>query len=346
MLTVGICGASGYTGAELLRLLSAHPSVRITVVTSERLAGRPLVEHFPHLKGILEIDFRSIEDPSILKEAELFFLALPHGASQQRVAFFYEKGKYVIDLSADFRLKDPEVYKAWYKIEHTSAELLKHAVYGIPEIYRDSIRGTRLVANPGCYPTAALLGLYPAVKESIVDLEGIVIDAKSGVSGAGRKADVGLSFCEVNEAFRAYAVTTHRHTPEIEEVLSMLAGSEVKVEFTPHLLPVNRGILTTIYCKLKKPLGTEELLALYRDFYKEEPFVRVCDEGIMPDIKNVRGTNYCDIGLKVNTRTGGVIIITAIDNLVKGASGQAIQNMNVMMNFEETAGLKLVAPLP
>ncbi len=345
MVPVCICGGSGYTGVELIRLLSRHPDVRIVGITSERQQGQPVTKTYPHLKGLFEEEFRSIKDPFLLKQAEVFFLALPHGEALQWAEHFYEKGKYVIDLSADCRLKDPEDYRQWYSMEHPRADLLKQAAYGIPEIYREAIQASRLVANPGCYPTGALLGLYPLVKEGLIELDRIVVDSKSGVSGAGRKADTALIFSEVNESFKAYGVTTHRHTPEIEMVLSELAGQKVVVEFTPHLLPVTRGILTTIYAKLKSPLEEPALIDIYRQTYQAAPFVRVLED-TLPELKNVRGTNYCDIGLKVNSRTGGVIVITAIDNLVKGASGQAVQNMNLMLNFSETSGLELFAGVP
>lgn len=345
MVPVCICGGSGYTGVELIRLLRNHPNVKITAITSERHVGKSVAQVYPHLKGVFEQRFTSIEDPELLKKAEVFFLALPHGESLKWVSYFYDKSKFVIDLSADCRLKDPEQYQQWYNIKHTREDLLQQAAYGIPEIFKEKIQGSRLVANPGCYPTGALLGLYPIVKAGLIELDRIVIDSKSGVSGAGRKADLSLSFSEINESFKAYAVATHRHTPEIEMVLYELTGQRVTVEFTPHLLPLTRGILTTVYAKLKEPAKEQELLELYKQTYKEAPFVRVL-EGQLPELKNVSGTNFCDIAVKVNPRTTGVIIITAIDNLVKGASGQAVQNMNIMLNFPEASGLELSARVP
>ncbi len=345
MVPVCICGGSGYTGVELIRLLKGHPDVEIVAITSERQKGQAVTSVYPHLKGVFEKEFRSIQDPDLLKEAEVFFLALPHGESLRWVEHFYEKGKFVIDLSADCRLKDPEDYERWYGHTHQRPDLLRVAAYGIPEIYRERVQASRLVANPGCYPTGALLGLYPLVNDGLIETDRIVIDSKSGVSGAGRKADIGLSFSEVNESFRAYGVTTHRHTPEIEMVLSELAGQKVTVEFTPHLLPITRGILTTIYAKLKGPTEEKTLLEVYRRTYQNCPFVRVFED-TLPELKNVRGTNFCDIGLKVNPRTNGVIVVTAIDNLVKGASGQAVQNMNIMLNFPETTGLMHSAAVP
>ncbi|VAX28914.1 N-acetyl-gamma-glutamyl-phosphate reductase [hydrothermal vent metagenome] len=346
MLKVAICGGSGYAGSELLRLLSLHREVRITAVTSERSSGRKVVELFPHLMGSIDLEFEPLRPEILLKKADLFFMALPHAASQEAVNFFYSRKKHVVDLSADFRLKDPAIYEEWYSTGHEYPSVLKKAVYGLPEIYRRNIKKTRLVANPGCYPTGALLGLYPALKEGLIETGSIVIDSKSGTSGAGRKAAIPYSFCEVNESFRAYGIATHRHTPEIEQELSIIHGTQITVNFTPHLLPVNRGILTTIYCRLKGDFSTGHFLERYRDIYRKEPFVRVYDEGNLPDVRNVRGTNFCDIGMKVNQRTGTLVVVTAIDNLLKGASGQAIQNMNIMMGFKETEALNLLAPLP
>jgi N-acetyl-gamma-glutamyl-phosphate reductase len=346
MINVAVCGGSGYTGGELLRILSSHPNVRITAVTSERSAGRSVAELFPHLDGLVDLRFEPLKKEALLDRAELFFMALPHAASQDAVSFFYNRKKYVIDLSADYRLKDPAIYERWYGIKHQHTSVLKRAVFGIPEIYRRRIKRARIVANPGCYPTGAILGAYPVLKEGIVDPESITVDSKSGVSGAGRRSDTSYSFCEINESFRAYGIASHRHTPEIEQVFSEITGREIRINFTPHLLPVNRGILTTIYAPLKGSVKTGEVLRLYRNTYRKEPFVRVCEEGRFPDIRNVRGTNFCDIGLMVNQRTRTLVVVTAIDNLIKGASGQAVQNMNLMMGFKETAGIHQFSSLP
>jgi len=346
MLNVGICGASGYTGIELLRILSTHPLVKVTVVTSEKSAGKLLKEVFPHFTGILDLKFKSIEDPCIIKDADFIFLALPHGTSQEKVSFFYNKGKYIVDLSADFRLKDVNIYKKWYGIQHKFIEILKDAVYGLPETNREKISKARLIANPGCYPTSIIIALYPAIKEDLINLDNIIIDSKSGTSGAGRVSNLKFSFSELNESFMAYALSGHRHIPEIEEQLSEIAARQLKVCFIPHLLPVNRGILTTIYCKLKKKVYTKEVLDIYKQTYEKESFVRVYEEGAFPNIKNVRGTNFCDLGIMVNERTNTLLIISAIDNLIKGASGQAVQNMNIMMGFEETTGLKMISLFP
>jgi len=346
MVHVFICGGSGYTGGELLRILSRHPEVVVTGVTSQRSAGKSVSELFPHLHKYANLVYEPLRKEAILGKADLFFMALPHAESQEAVDYFFQQGKMVIDLSADYRLRDADVYENWYKVPHAFQATLKQAVYGLPEIYRNRIKKSRLIANPGCYPTGTLLGLLPAVKNTLIDLSSLVIDAKSGTSGAGRKADISAAFCEVNEGFKAYAVGTHRHIPEIEQELSLLAGEAVTINFTPHLLPVDRGILTTIYAHLKKKITAEAVEKIYRNAYKREPFVRVLPYGLYPNIKNVRGTNYCDIGLKLNERTNTLIVITVIDNLVKGASGQSVQNMNIMLGIDETVALDTPAVFP
>ena len=345
-LKIAICGGSGYTGGELLRILSGHPQVKVTAVTSEKSAGKNVTVLFPHLRKYGNLTYEPLNKIGLLNKAELFFLALPHGASQEAVNFFYENNKRVIDLSADYRLADPKVYQEWYSLPHKYLQTLKKAVFGLPELYRGRIKKAKLIANPGCYPTSAILALIPAVTDRIIDAASITIDSKSGTSGAGRKADLAVSFCEVNEGFKAYGIGTHRHTPEIEQELSLAAGRKLTVNFTPHLLPVDRGILTTVYAKLSKKTDTAAVLNTYRKRYKREPFVRILDEGMFPNIKNVRGTNFCDIGIKVNHRTNTLIIVSAIDNLVKGASGQAVHNMNIMMGFGETTGLESLALFP
>lgn len=346
MLKVAICGGSGYAGAELLRILGFHSEIEIKVVTSEKSAGKRVSDLFPHLARYRNLIYEPLIREEILSRADLFFMALPHGASQEAVHFLFSKGKRVIDLSADYRLRDASVYEGWYKTPHRFKNTLRKAVYGLPELNRKKIARSNLIANPGCYPTGAIIGLYPAIKNKIIDVESIVIDSKSGTSGAGRKSDTSFSFCEVNEGFKAYGVTTHRHTPEIEQELSAIAKRDVKINFTPHLVPIDRGILTTIYARIMKAVETEKVLELYRETYKKEPFVRLLDVGKFPNVKNVRGTNICEIGIIVNKRTGTLIIVTAIDNLVKGASGQAVQNMNIMMGFPETLGLDSIALFP
>jgi N-acetyl-gamma-glutamyl-phosphate reductase len=339
MLRVAICGGSGYTGAELLRILSGHPRVTVTAVTSEQSAGKSPAHLYPHLRGHADLTFEPLRKEKLLKKADIFFMALPHAASQDAVAYFVKKGKQVVDLSADFRLKNPQVYEQWYKTSHRHGAVLEEAVYGLPELHRKEIKKARLVANPGCYPTAALLGLAPLVRAGMAGTGSIVIDAKSGTTGAGRKADVSLSFCEVNEGFRAYGVTTHRHTPEIEQELTALAGEPVAVTFTPHLLPVDRGILCTTYARAAKPVDEDELRRVFVRAYAREPFVEVLGPGELPNVKHVRGGNSCHVAVAYNGRTGTVIVVTVIDNLVKGAAGQAVQCMNLMTGSRETTGL-------
>ena len=346
MIRVAICGGSGYTGVELLRILSNHPEVVVTAVTSEKSAGRPISDLFPHLHRYSNLIYEQLNVEDILVKAELFFVALPHGDSQEAVDHFFRHGKKVIDLSADYRLKATKTYEEWYKVPHRFQGTLKKAIYGLPELYRKEIAKTNLVANPGCYPTGAILGLYPAVKGEIVDLASIVIDSKSGTTGAGRKSDITFSYCEVNEGFKAYAIATHRHTPEIEQELSAIAGKDIKVNFTPHLAPFDRGILTTLYARLIKNISTKKVVDIYKEIYANELFTKVLDEGRFPNVKNIRGTNLCEIGLTVNMRTDTLIIVTAIDNLMKGASGQAVHNMNIMMGFDERTALDTIALFP
>jgi N-acetyl-gamma-glutamyl-phosphate reductase len=346
MIKIAICGGSGYTGAELLRILSGHPEVEITAVTSEKSAGKRVTDLFPHLHRYSNLVYEPLDKEKILDKADLFFMALPHGTSQGAVDYFFNKGKKVIDLSADYRLSDHLIYEEWYKTHHKYVDTLKRAVYGLPEIHRDTIKKANLVANPGCYPTGAILGLYPLVKEGIIDTETIVIDSKSGTSGGGRKAEIPFSYCEVNEGFKAYGIAVHRHTPEIEQELSLIAEKKITINFTPHLVPMDRGILSTIYAKMKNSSETSEIISLYKKYYEKEPFVNILEDGFYPNVKNVRGSNFCEIGLKVNKRTNTLIIVTAIDNLVKGASGQAVQNMNIMLGIEETTALDSIALFP
>lgn len=346
MIKVAICGGSGYTGAELLRILSGHPEVEITTVTSEKSAGKKVTDLFQHLHKYSYLIYEPLDKEKILNKADVFFMALPHAASQEAVDYFFKKGKKVIDLSADYRLSDTAIYEEWYKTAHNYADTLKNAVYGLPELHREKIKQSSLIANPGCYPTSAILGLYPAIKEGMVDIENIVIDSKSGTSGAGRKADVGFSYCEVNEGFKAYGIAVHRHTPEIEQELSKITVKKIKINFTPHLVPMDRGIVSTMYAKMLKKLETAEIISVYKKYYDAEPFINVLDEGIFPNTKNVRGSNFVDIGLKVSNRTNTLIVVSAIDNLVKGASGQAVQNMNIIMGFKETIALQSQALFP
>ena len=338
MIRVGLVGASGYTGAELARILCNHSQVELTVATSRQYAGKPLSEVFPHLRGKVDLVCENVVADELMDRADLFFLAVPHKTAMGLVPSFLEAGKKVVDLSADFRIHDAAVYEEWYQ-PHSATQYLDEAVYGLPELYRDKIRVARLVANPGCYPTSITLGLAPLLKAGVVDPTNLIIDSKSGVSGAGRGANVGSLYCEMGEGFKAYGVGAHRHTPEIEQEISLLAGEEVVISFTPHLLPMSRGILSTIYADLKPGQDEAAIRKLYEDFYRTEPFVRICPEGDFPATQYVRGSNCCDIGFKVDPRTGRIVIVSVIDNLVKGAAGQAVQNMNLLCGFPEGEGL-------
>ena len=342
---VGIVGATGYTGLELLRLLLLHPEVEVTALTSQKYAGVPIDQVFPSLMKHLQLKCEELSVDQISKKADFIFTAVPHKTAMEIVPLFYRKGKKVVDLSADFRFKDAGVYEKWYQ-KHTSADLLPESVYGLPELHREKIRKAKIVGNPGCYPTGALIGLIPLVKKGMISLENIVIDSKSGVSGAGRDVVLESLFCEANEGVKAYKIIEHRHLPEIEQELSQIAKKEIKVTFVPHLIPMDRGILSTLYVHLIKKLKTEELLSAFQDYYQGEPFIRIYPKGKLPNTKDVRGSNYCDIGVRVNEVDGRVVIVTAIDNLVKGASGEALQNMNIMLGYPETMGLEVLPLAP
>jgi len=346
MLNVAIVGASGYTGLELIRILHCHPQVAVTCLTSEQSAGRKISDIFPTLRGRCDLTLENLEPVRVAEKADLIFTALPHKAAMEVVPTFLELGKHVIDLSADYRLSDPAVYGAWYE-PHLNPANLKKAVYGLPEVRRAKIKDARLVANPGCYPTSIILGLAPLLKKGLIKTGEIIADSASGVTGAGRSAKVDSLYCEVNEGFRAYGVGgVHRHTPEIEQELSLLAGEQLVITFTPHLVPMDRGILSTVYAAPIRPTTTEKLVRLYQEFYSREPFVRVLPPGTLPSTAFVRGSNFCDIAPLVDQRSGRVIIVSAIDNLVKGASGQAVQNMNIVCGFPETMGLEGLALFP
>ncbi|MDD2734459.1 MAG: N-acetyl-gamma-glutamyl-phosphate reductase [Desulfuromonadaceae bacterium] len=346
MLKIAIVGASGYTGLELIRILYCHPEVAVTCLTSEQSAGKRISDVFPTLRGRCDIVLENLEPVRIAEKADIIFTALPHKAAMEVVPTFLKLGKKVIDLSADYRLSDPVVYGEWYE-PHLNPANLKKAVYGLPELRRNKIKSAKLVANPGCYPTSIILGLAPLLKKGLIDPSSIIADSASGVTGAGRSAKVDSLYCEVNEGYKAYGVGgVHRHTPEIEQELSLLAGEELTITFTPHLVPMDRGILSTIYATPKKPISTETIVQLYQDFYRGEPFVRVLPQGNLPSTAFVRGSNFCDIAPLVDARTGRIIIVSAIDNLVKGASGQAVQNMNLVCGFPETMGLEGLALFP
>lgn len=346
MISVGIIGASGYTGAELARILCNHPEVRIAAATSRQHAGQPLSEVFPSLRGRVDIICENLSVAELCEKADFFFTAVPHKTAMDLVPHLLAAGKKVVDLSADFRLRDVSIYEEWYQ-PHSSSQFLAEAVYGLPELYRHDISTCRLVANPGCYPTSIILGLAPLLKGGAIEAQTIIADSKSGTSGAGRGAQVGSLFCEVHDGFRPYKVgRAHRHTPEIEQELTVLAGANVHISFTPHLLPLSRGILSTMYASLVPGFDRQKIDALYRNQYQNEPFVRLLQEDTFPATQYVRGSNFCDISYKIDHTTKRIIVMSAIDNIVKGASGQAVQNMNVMHGFAETTGLTSVPLFP
>jgi N-acetyl-gamma-glutamyl-phosphate reductase len=345
MVKVAIFGASGYTGQELTRILLGHQEAELIAVTSRRFAGMPVAEVFPALYGLTSLKYQNATPKEVAEASDVVFLALPHGVSMDIAPVFIQAGKKVIDLSADYRLRDVKTYEAWYG-KHSSDKILKNAVYGIPEIYRQEIKKAVLVANPGCYPTSIILGLAPALKNKLIDVSSIIADSASGASGAGREPQTGSLFCEVEGGFKAYKIGQHRHTPEIEQELNLLAGEKFPISFTPHLLPVKRGILSTIYATLKKDIDLPELHVLYSSFYAGKQFVRIYPAGSYPNISSVCGSNYCDIGLVLDPRTNRIIIMAAIDNLIKGAAGQAVQNMNIVCGFKENTGLQNIPLYP
>lgn len=342
---VGIVGATGYTGLELLRLLLRHPAIEVTALTSQKYADQTIDRVFPSITGQINVRCEELLVDRIAEKVDFVFTAVPHKTAMETVPLFYRAGKRIVDLSADFRFQDPAVYEAYYQ-KHTCPHLLRETVFGLPELHRQAIRTAKIVGNPGCYPTGALIGLIPLIKKGVISMEGIVVDSKSGTSGAGRDVVLESLFCEVNEGVKAYKIFQHRHLPEIEGELSQLAGRRIKVTFVPHLIPMDRGILSTIYVTLVQKMTAEEALELYRGFYRDDPFVRIYPKGKVPNTKDVRGSNYCGLGLSVHEEDGRMVVVTAIDNLVKGASGQAVQNMNIMLGFPETMGLEVLPLFP
>ncbi|MDD5450261.1 MAG: N-acetyl-gamma-glutamyl-phosphate reductase [Candidatus Omnitrophica bacterium] len=338
MLKVAVVGATGYTGEELVRILASHPKVKVVSLTAKIDAPEKIQDLYPSLLGKIDMTCELPNAEKAARLADFIFLALPHRVSMEIAPVFLKRKKKVIDLSADYRLKK-DVYAKWYGAAHKDAAGLKLAVYGLPEINRNKIKTARLIANPGCYPTSIVLGAAPLFKNDAADNGFVIADSKSGVTGAGRRADIALGFGEVNESLKAYKINEHQHSPEINQELSKLAKKDVAVVFVPHLVPISRGILSTIYVRLKKPLGTARVVEMYKKFYENEPFVRVLEEGKLPQLKDVRGTNLCVMGIKVDAKKGLCIIVSTIDNLTKGAAGQAVQNMNIMCGFKETEGL-------
>ncbi len=343
-LRAAIVGSTGYGGVELIRLLQAHPRVRITSVISTSSAGAPIADGFPHLQEIVVDLLDALDVEVIADKADVIFLATPSGVSTELTPKLLAAGLKVIDVSGDYRLKSAEQYEKWYKRKAAEESYLAKAVYGLCEVFGDEVPGAELIANPGCYSTATLLGLIPAVKAGWIDPATIIIDAKSGVSGAGRGVSLGVHYAEVNENFSAYKVNKHQHIPEIEQALGRIAGQPVVTTFTTHLVPMTRGIMSTMYATVNGKRSDGDFIGLYRDFYKGRRFIRIRNEGKWPSTKEVYGSNYCDIGFSMDERTGRITIISVIDNVVKGAAGQAIQNLNLMMGWDETTGL-LFAPV-
>lgn len=351
MIKVGIIGATGYAGNELVRILLGHKEVEIKWYGSRSYIDEKYAKVYQNMFQIVDAVCMDDNMEKLAEQVDVIFTATPQGFLAGVLTEEILSKTKIIDLSADYRIKDVAVYEKWYNIEHKSPQFIEEAVYGLCEINRDKVKGARLVANPGCYTTCSILTAYPLVKEGLIDTDTLIIDAKSGTSGAGRGAKLPNLFCEVNENMKAYGVATHRHTPEIEAQLGYAAGKEVLINFTPHLVPMNRGILATEYATLKKKPGGglpnyQEIKSIYDKYYANEKFVRVLDEGICPETKWVEGSNYVDIGFKIDARTGRIIMMGALDNLVKGAAGQAVQNMNLLFGFEESEGLQMVPMFP
>ncbi|MDO4731165.1 MAG: N-acetyl-gamma-glutamyl-phosphate reductase [Clostridia bacterium] len=342
MYKVGIIGVTGYAGLELFRLLKTHPFIKINKISSESFKGIPLSQVYPNLKDISDMICESSEE--VIKNCDVIFAALPAGLCEDFAKTCYEQDKLFIDLGADFRLEDEEDYKQWYGGTYKNKDIHKKAVYGLPELFREEIKGKKLIANPGCYTTATELALSPALKNNLIDTRFIVADCKSGATGAGRKLSDTTHFAKLNEGCSAYKVGVHRHIPEIEQVLSKVANSDITVTFVPHLLSVNRGILASCYAKLNDNVTKEDVLSAYHKFYDDEYFVRLYDDGRCVDIHDVKYSNYCDISVHIDERTRTLVVISAIDNMVKGSAGQAIQNMNIALGFCENTALQMIPP--
>jgi N-acetyl-gamma-glutamyl-phosphate reductase len=338
LIKAGIAGASGYTGGELIRLLHGHPDVELTVLSSRTYSGKSVGEVFSSLRG-LDYQFEELAPEEIVAETDVIFVAAPHGVAMGYAPLAKAAGKKMIDLGPDFRFKDISVYEQWYKIPHSCPHLLAEAVYGLPEVHRSAIAKASIIGNPGCYPTSIILALAPLLQAGVLDGSLIIADSKSGVSGAGRKADAGYNFCELTQEVRPYGVLQHRHVPEIEQELSLLAGASVKTLFTPHLVPVIRGIVSTVYARIKPGYSRESLGDLFAQYYRGEPFIRLLGAGSHPGTKAVAGSNYCDISLDFDPTASTAVVATAIDNLGKGAASQAVQCMNIMFGLDEAVGI-------
>lgn len=346
MIKAGIIGATGYAGGELVRILSGHPDVEIVWYGSRSYIDRKYADVYRNMFRIVDAACMDDNMEELAEEADVIFTATPQGFCASVISEEILSRTKIVDLSADFRIKDVKTYEKWYGIEHKSPQFIEEAVYGLCEVNREDVKSARLVANPGCYTTCSILTAYPLSKEGLIDMNTLIVDAKSGTSGAGRGAKVPNLFCEVNENMKAYGVTTHRHTPEIEEQLSYASGEPVMINFTPHLVPMNRGILATEYASLKEKVTAEEVMAIYQKYYGNEYFIRLLGAGACPETKWVEGSNFVDIGFQIDERTNRIVMMGAIDNLVKGAAGQAVQNMNLMFGLPEQEGLKLVPLFP
>jgi N-acetyl-gamma-glutamyl-phosphate reductase len=340
MINVSIIGSSGYAGIELFKILKNHPEVNIVNLVSKTFQGKEIGELYPKYRNLKNMKFVWKDYKDIAKESKLIFTATPHKVAMEFAKELYKEGVVLIDLSADFRFEDYKVFERWYKVEHKSKELLPNTVYGLPELYREKIKNANLIGNPGCYPTASILGLAPLIKHKLINTESIIIDAKSGTTGAGKKLSESLHFSERNENLSPYSPTGHRHIPEIEKELCKIGNLDnINITFTPHLVPMDRGILTTIYARLTNNYSEEKIYDIYKEFYSEAYFVRIVEENLLPDTKSVTGTNFCDIAIRIDKRTNRIIVFSAIDNLIKGASGQAVQNMNIIFGFKEELSL-------
>lgn len=344
-MKTSVIGATGYAGVELLRLLDGHPEAEIAAITSESSTGEAIANMYPHLAGRIEKNLTSMKAiEEIAEESDVIFIALPHGHAMKIGKQLRNTKTKIIDLGGDYRFRDYKIFEEWYKVKHEDPEA--QAVYGLTELYRDQVAKANLVANPGCYTTCSILAMVPLLKYNLIETKGIIVDAKSGTTGAGRSLKLGSLYCSVNESFKAYGVASHRHTPEIEQIYSEFAGEDVVIQFTPHLLPVDRGILATCYGQLKEGVTDKMIDEAYREMYEKEFFIRYRGKGGCPELKNIRASNYVDLGWQTDKRTGRIIVMNCIDNLVKGAAGQAVQNMNVMFGIDETAGLRALPIVP
>ena len=342
MIKVGIVGATGYAGQQLLWILRQHKEVEVEFISSNSYGDEDISNIYTNYKKYYSKKLIAMENvESQITKIDVLFLALPHGMSEKLAKKALGNNVKVVDLGADFRLDDSDNYEKWYKVKHEFPEINAEAVYGLPELYKDEIAKARIVASPGCYPTSAILGVAPLLKNNIVDTRKIIVDSKSGVSGAGRSANIATLFTEVNESFKAYNILKHRHTPEIKQEIDKLSNSNINLVFTPHLLPINRGILSTIYLAAKIKTTEKEIIEMYKEFYKDSPFVRVIEE--LPEIKNIKNTNICEISIRYDEENGNIVVISAIDNLIKGAGGQGVQSMNIMFGFDEMEGLEFLS---